>query len=147
MATSRATWLRELARFQVVRAEQLREKSHQWFDEAGFLHKHQRWAPMIYLGGFVLECLLKSALWPRRYDAAAAELIRRSHDLHRLIARLPQVDALLRRPQFDRVRASFDLVASWTVRIRYNPKRPSSADAIDYWRRLAEVRQWLLGRI
>lgn len=147
MASRTARWLNELSRFQVSKAEQLREKSNQWFDEVCFLHEHKRRAALVYLGGFVIECMLKSALWQRRHEPAIAVLIGRSHDLHKLLNQLPLIEAKMRTPLADSVRSSFDVLANWTVRIRYNPKRPSPADALDYWGRLKEVRLWLLGEI
>jgi hypothetical protein len=139
-------WLLELSRFAITKPSQLREKSDQWFNEVEFLHEHERWSPLIYLGGFVIECLLKSVLWTRRAEPRAAQLVGRSHDLGQLLAECAALDAEIRKPAFAQVRSAFEFLASWTVRIRYNPKRPSAADARMYWQRLVEVRRWLLGR-
>jgi hypothetical protein len=139
-------WLEELARFAITKPSQLREKSNQWFDDADFLHQHCRWSALIYLGGFVVECSLKSVLWPRRTEPRVGRLLWHSHDLGALLAECAALDWEIQKPQFADVLSSFQFLASWTVRIRYNPKRPSAADARAYWQQLKEVRRWLLGR-
>jgi hypothetical protein len=140
------TGLRELAHFAVTRPSQLRDKSHQWFDDVQFLHAHQRWGAAIYLGGFVIECLLKAALWPRRAEPRIDRLLWRSHDLGELLAECRHLKADMRQPRFAEVWAAFQFLGNWTVRIRYNPRLPSAREARDFWERLMEVRQWLLGR-
>ncbi len=144
---SAGSWLRELACFAITRPSQFREKSSQWFSDVVFLQKHERWSPLIYLGGFVIECLLKSVLWPRRNEPRMRQLLWRSHDLMELLAGCTALDAEIRKPAFAGVWSAFEFLASWTVRIRYNPKRPSTDDARAYWQRLTEVRRWLLGRV
>ncbi len=96
-------WLSELARFAITKPSQLRDKSHQWFSDVQFLHEHERWSPLIYLGGFVIECLLKSVLWPRRTEPPVGQLLWRSHDLGELLAECAALDAAIRKPVFANV--------------------------------------------
>jgi hypothetical protein len=143
---SRSRWLLELARFGVTRQGQLLAKSDQWWTEVDWLIRKRRWAAGVYLGGFVVELLLKAELWPRRAEPRITALLGRSHDLRLLLAHCPRLEEELQRLGGERVRASFDFLGSWSVRIRYNPKQPSADDARDFWRRLAEVREWLRGK-
>jgi hypothetical protein len=140
------SWLRELARFAISKPSQLREKSEQWFRDTQCLHDHQRWSAVVYLGGFVIECLLKCALWPRRTERRVIRLLWRSHDLYDLLDACPETRTELNKPPFDAVRSSFDFLANWAVRIRHNPKRLSQEEGLEFWRRLKEVRTWLRGR-
>ena len=140
-------WLRDLSQFSITKASQLREKSNQWFRETEFLFRNERRAAFVYLGGFVIECLLKYALWPQRHRPEIRKLLWGSHDLDKLLAACGALERELSKPPWDGVRESFEFLKSWSVRIRYNPKCPSAHDVRDYRRRLSEVRQWLLGRI
>lgn len=142
-----AAWLAELGRFSITRAAQLKEKSNQWFDDVQFLHQEARWSAAVYLGGFVIELLLKAALWRRRNEPAIRKLLFSTHELDLLLRHCGDLHAEMNKRGCDAVRSSFSAVTVWSVRIRYNPKRPSAADAGDYLGRIREVRQWLLGKI
>ncbi|MGD2110216.1 MAG: hypothetical protein PVI86_12610 [Phycisphaerae bacterium] len=128
------------ARFAVTRPSQLVTKSDQWYDDARFLHRSKRYAAAMYLGGFVVECLLKRALWGRRSEPAVRKLFFASHDLAEL---LDANKDLASRMQADRTRAydQFVQLTSWTVRFRYNPRKPHADDARVFMRRLKETRE------
>lgn len=142
-----STWLDDLSQFAIIRPAQLKEKSGQWFDDAKLLYVHKRYAATIYLGGFVVELLLKAGLWERRSEPEIAALLGRSHDLALLLSSMPVVADEIQKPEWDVVRVGFEHLSSWSVKVRYNPKKPSSSDARQYWRQLSEVRKWLIGRI
>jgi hypothetical protein len=140
-------WLGELSRFQVTKKSQLQSKSDQLYADVDFLNKSERRSTAVYLGGFVIELLLKAALRERRSEAAVAALLGRTHDLGELLSKCGEVESELFNPTNARIKGSFDLLANWGVRIRYDPRVPSAAEARDYWGRLTEVRKWLLGKI
>lgn len=142
-----ARWLTELSAFSVEKASQLRAKSDQWFADTEFLFKSKRWASCVYLGGFVIELLLKSELWAQRNDPVIRKLLYSSHDLDQLRLACRRIDAKLSSPLENQIGSRFESLASWSVRIRYNPKIPSAGDAKFFMIRLKEVRKWLIGTI
>lgn len=139
--------LRVLLGFSISRPTQLLEKSHQLFGDVEFLFNSGRDATAIYLSGFVIELMLQAKLFDRRLEPHMATLIYRSHDLDALMAECSVLENDLSSPVYAGVRASFMAIKSWSVRLRYNPKRPSRGDATVYRRHLNEVRNWLNGRI
>ena len=138
--------LRVFSSFGITKASQLKTKSDQWFEDVQFLFRNERYSAAVYLGGFVIECLLKASLWSRRQDDAIRSLIFRSHDLPRL---LHANSALERDMQRDKLRnhAHFVQISSWHVRIRYNPRQVHREDADAFLAHLREVRTWLRDRI
>jgi hypothetical protein len=133
------------APFQVTKKSQLTTKSDQWFDDAEHLRKAERYAAALYLGGFVVECLLKASLWDRRFESHVRPLLY-SHDLSALRAANGALDGEM---QADRlgVHEQFVRLSNWTVRVRYNPRKVARQDAEDFMRRLKEVRGWLRSRV
>src|SRR5258706_8873956 len=98
----------------VLRPTQLRSVADRRFDDAQALHTTQlnaRANGAIYLGGFVIECLLKAMLvdkfrWLQNssYPANRSEaekriwwLCHRSHDLEAILSYLPEVREKLSR--------------------------------------------------
>jgi hypothetical protein len=116
---------------------------------------------VIYLAGFVIECLLKAQLLgrhpnlQRRVDPATLSeadsevfaLLYR-HDLDEMLVFLREVREKLltlppgkHGPVWPRFRA---LCEEWTVYIRYSPKRASIAEAKAFLDTVTEVKQWLM---
>ena len=134
------------AQFAVSKKTQLTTKSDQWFDDAKFLHvKAKRYGAALYLGGFVIECLLKAALWDRREERRVWDLLF-SHDLTALLELNASLARSLRSDRQNRYE-QFVRLSNWNVRVRYNPRPVRKEDADDFMRRLQEVRQWLRNRI
>ncbi|HOW18227.1 MAG TPA: HEPN domain-containing protein [Phycisphaerae bacterium] len=132
-------------RFSLTKKSQLTTKSDQWFDDARFLHQSARYAAALYLGGFVIECLLKAALWERRQEPDVRRLLY-SHELDDLLAALPVLAREMERDPVG-VQEEFVQICNWNVRIRYNPLRVDKRDCDDFVRRLTEVRTWLRDRV
>ena len=81
-----------------------------------FLYRNGRYAAALYLGGFVVECLLKAALWRRRFEARMRSLLFRSHDLGELLdASVPLPEALSRETQG--LTDGFRVLAGWSVQM------------------------------
>src|SRR4051794_16242384 len=105
------------AQFNVHKPSQLITKSDQWFEDVLFVYRGKRHAATLYLGGFVIECLLKARLWHRRFEPRIRSLLF-SHDLGRLL------DADVDLAQSLKVGRSapykqFVQLSAWTVRVRY----------------------------
>lgn len=115
---------------------------------------------VIYLAGFVLECLLKALLIEKHAWLQAQRefphkdrkrqhlwsLVYRSHDLVDILEQLPELSAALggaNRPVYDKLQV---LSLSWTVFARYSPKRTTMSEADDFLSQLNEVRRWLRQR-
>lgn len=134
------------APFAVTKKTQLATCSDQWFKDVEFLCRQtKRYRAALYLGGFVIECLLKAALWERRWEKRVRGLLF-SHDLTALLEVNPRLAKALRSDRQNRYE-QFVRLSTWTVKVRYNPKPVRQEDAGDFMRRLKEVRQWLRKRI
>ncbi len=148
-----------------LRPAQLRTVADRRFDDAEYLRKSGRNARANgakYLGGFVIECLLKAKLvekhrWLQgrrpRENLAEAErqlwnLCYRSHDLTELLNHLPEVTSRLALAEIIG-RGSLsqqlkDACDEWTVFARYSPRTATIAQAAEFLNRIKEIRPWLL---
>lgn len=133
------------AEFNIRRATQLVTKSDQWFDDVQFLYGSRRYAAALYLGGFVIECLLKARLWPRRFEPKIRPLLF-SHRLGELLKADVNLSSALKSDPHAPYE-QFVHLSTWTVRVRYNPRGIDPQDAAGFLRRLREVRLWLRDRI
>ena len=147
-----------------LRPRQLWTVADRRFDDADVLRRTGRNARAngaIYLGGFVIECLLKAQLlaeFPWLENASFPEgrskadqhlwsLCYRSHDLDEILAKLPGIaDRLSRVEQ----RASIRLLESlksicsqWTIYARYSPHTADIDDARQFLDQLEELKTWL----
>lgn len=115
----------------------------------------------MYLGGFVIECLLKAKLlakfpWLRsaaypdnrsRQDRRLWYLCYQSHQLDEILSHLPEVGLRLAAAGqrgdnrlHDNLR---QICASWTVFARYSPRSATSSEAGDFLNRIRELKRWL----
>lgn len=115
----------------------------------------------VYLGRFVVECLLKAKLlekhpWleavrsPERHgreEQALWSLFYRSHDLAELLERLPEVSANLaeaeKRGHPGIHSALKSICAEWTVHVRYSPHTVDIGKAKQFLDAVEEVKSWL----
>ena len=146
-----------------LRPFQARTVAQRRFDDAKALQKtgrnrHANGA--MYLGGFVIECLLKARLlkkhkWLqsptviRHPSANQAELLRlcyQSHDLEKILTRLPEVSEGLRVAEqrgSGRLNQSLKKVCTWTVYARYSPYDATMAEASRFLNQIEELKRWL----
>lgn len=132
-------------------------------DDARFLWKsgglkHLNGA--VYLAGLVLDCLLKARLlekFPslRQANIAALnnrdrrrwDLIYRGHDLEGLIVELPEVVEMLQENSpFGTERLDNVLkvaCSSWSIHVRYLPKRIDRGYATEFLEQVEELKKWL----
>ena len=149
---------------QSLTASQLRTVARLRFEDARALcdtgkNAHANGAQ--YLGGFVIEMLLKAQLinhYPtvarrRPHEAMAPaeravwSLIHRSHDLTEMLERLPQVQAHVeRRSQLDgrpyRLYLN-DVCQRWTIYARYSTLSTTVADARQFLEEVRELKEVL----
>jgi HEPN domain-containing protein len=134
------------ATFAIKRKAQLITKSDQLFADTRFLFKSKRHAAALYLGGFVVECLLKAAVWKRRHEKKIGQLLY-SHNLTALLEHNSGLAENIRRADAGAIYIQFVRLSNWNVRFRYNPAPVAYKDAEDFMRRLSEVRAWLRNRV
>jgi hypothetical protein len=97
----------------------------------------------VYLGGYVIECLLKAAVCVQlRRDTLPGEY--RTHELEPLL-RSSGLEAGLNADQ--KIRLRFARINAWTVRIRYQGKRIDAPRAHEFLDAIKEVSQWILNNI
>lgn len=143
---------------------QLRTVAQRRFEDAGYLRgsgNNARANGVFYLGGFVLECLLK-ALLLERYpsmqrvaspDALAESerrvwsLIYRSHDLGQMLRHLPEVRRALaaadEREGTHRLETLNSICARWTIFARYSPRMERMKEAETFLDNIGELKEWL----
>ncbi len=145
------------------RPTQIRTVADRRLADAEYLRRSGRAAHAngaIYLGGFVLECLLKAQMlethrWlqnppPNLAKRSAGDrrlyvLCYQSHDLAAISEQLPRVARKL----YDvdgtgRLHRSFKrLCGQWTVFARYSPRIAELSEAADFLDRIKELRPWL----
>ena len=147
-----------------LRPAQLRTVSHRRFDDADALRdtkENARANGAIYLGGFVIECLLKARLLERfpwlqsagspegrpKEDQYLWSLCYRSHDLDEILAKIPEItERLSRLEQRESGRLSQSLKSicgQWTIYARYSPYNADIDDARKFLDEIEEIKPWL----
>jgi hypothetical protein len=150
--------------FEKTRLEpnQLRTVADRRLEDAEYLensarNKHANGA--MYLGGFVVECLLKAELldqypwlsssarlnqnWPKEKQRLWA-LCYRSHALDELFGSLPGHRLqLIRKIGGPRIMEHVKAVCIWTIYARYSPKTATIRHAEDFLKRVREIRSCL----
>ena len=115
----------------------------------------------IYLGGFVLECLLKAKLLEQHpwigsagspegrpaEDRRIWSLAYRSHDLDEILLALPEIKQRIRAKEQEGHRhliGKLDaLCGSWTIFARYSPRQATMGQAKAFLDQVKELRPWL----
>lgn len=144
---------------------QLRAVAERRFGDADALRKtgeNARANGAIYLGGFVVECLLKAKLlerFPWLHNASLPEgrsqedqhlwsLCYRSHDLDEILAKLPEITDKLSRLEHGESNRLMQLLryicGEWTIYARYSPRAADISDARKFLEQIKELKKWLL---
>jgi len=115
----------------------------------------------MYLGGYVIECLLKARLLekcPQLQSAGSPgelkgsdryrwSLCYRRHDLDELLNQLPEITVRLASRQQRATQALLQslrqIAAQWTVFARYSPQSATTAEANQFLARVKELKTWL----
>jgi hypothetical protein len=143
-----------------LKSSQLRAVAQKrWGDASCLLESGDR-ARMngaMYLGGFVIECLLKAALLDRhpnlstvadpallsKPDREVYALMFR-HELDHMLFFLPEIEKRLKAAGGLRDWMRFrDICSQWTIFARYSPQSASTSDAKRFLETIGEVKQWL----
>ena len=143
---------------------QLRTVAQRRFEDADYLRRsgdNARANGVFYLGGFVIECLLKARMLERyrsmqravspdrmsEQDGRIWYLIYRSHDLNAMLRHLPDLRATLidadRKEGTQRWSALAGICRRWTIFARYSPQTRKMKDAEDFLNQIRELKQWL----
>lgn len=140
----------------------MRAVAEQRFGDAQALRKtgeNERANGALYLGGFVIEILLKMQLvqaFPSTTRAAASglqrphrfqQLVWSSHDLAALLDELPQLEAALRskgrQDGCDYVTQLKSICQIWTIQARYSSHKIGMKQASDFLDRVANLKEVL----
>ena len=144
---------------------QLRTVAERRYADAECLRKtgdNERANGAMYLGGFVLECLLKARLleehpWlqaplgpnPSLQEQRLWSLCYRSHDLEEILEHLPGLTRELARGDqaagrdTGRLETLRTLCSQWTIQARYSPRSETMATAEKFLNRVKEVKECL----
>ena len=140
-----------------LKPSQLRTVAERRYADADALRKtgqNARANGVMYLGGFVLECLLKANLletytWlQNRSPTSASEsvlwnLCYLKHDLASILAKLPALRRQLAEYDPNLLLTLEALCAIWTVHARYSPHQATMKDAADFLNQIKEIRRCL----
>jgi hypothetical protein len=147
-----------------LRPSQLRTVADRRLADARYLRdsrRNERANGAMYLGGFVVECLMKASLlernpWlqnaaiPSRRTPAEQKLwslCYRSHDLEEILEQLPEMlDPLKRLGQREQSRLTASLrsvCGQWTIFARYSPRSATMDEAAQFLARVEELKPWL----
>ena len=147
-----------------LRPEQVRTVAERRFEDADCLRKtgkNARANGVWYLGGLVVECLLKARLLEKftwlqsvRDPAGRSQIEKdlwslcyRSHDLDEIREKLPEVDEILSAAEKQgRQRLSQSLksiCAEWTIFVRYSPQSSEMRHASQFLDQVKELKRWL----
>ncbi|HWP41343.1 MAG TPA: hypothetical protein VNL70_10495 [Tepidisphaeraceae bacterium] len=148
---------------QRLTASQLRTVAERRFDDAEYLRNSRlnaRANGIFYLGGFVIECLLKARLveeYPSvvlvrdpallsRQDRAIWDLVFRSHDLDSMLSHLPSLTrkmAVAHSGGFDALAKLRKICSQWTVFARYSTHSETMEHASRFLQTIRELKRWL----
>jgi len=136
---------------QAIRASVYRQAAIARLAEAEYLKKEHP-AGAIYLGGYVIECMLKWAICQRHGkiyledlpDQKSAERVigARGHDFDFLLD-VSGLRPLLKRD--NQLYRNFGQMSFWSVKLRYNPKLGNIRSAVRFLASVNELRDWLEG--
>ena len=129
-----------------ARSESFLQAHQDRLEDARALFRAKRWGGSIYLGGYVVECLLKASILARQ-GISVLPVDYWHHDLERLVdeagLRVP-LRALLNSEIRQRMTLLHGL---WDVTIRYGGKRFVRSQAASALSAVEVIRTWLLGRL
>jgi hypothetical protein len=143
---------------------QLRTVADRRFADAEALRrtgKNERANGVMYLSGFVVECLLKAKLlseFPWLQSSGSPQgrpadeqrlwsLCYRSHDLEEILERLPKLTKTLEEiePAGSPIllRGLQSICSHWTIFARYSPASAMMSEAVEFLTTVKELKEWL----
>jgi hypothetical protein len=135
---------------------QLRTVAERRFADAEALRRtgrNERANGVMYLAGFVVECLLKARLL-EAFPALQAGplpsgmdrlwfLCYRSHDLEGIVEQLPGLGAALEHQKAGAAEMLSRVCAEWTIYARYSPRSATMREAAEFVERVRELKRCL----
>ncbi len=103
--------------------------------------ENKRYTGAVYLGGYVIECLLKAAICvEQRTERLPAKY--RTHELETLL------EATGYRPTMTpEIASKFRILIGWNVMLRYQGRQYKAQDARTFLANIEVIRQWLLEKM
>jgi HEPN domain-containing protein len=103
--------------------------------------ENKRYTGAVYLGGYVVECLLKAAIcMEQRTERLPTKY--RTHELEALL------EATGYRPTMTpEIAAKFRVIIGWNVQLRYQGHQYQAKDARTFLAYVEVIRQWLLEKM
>ena len=133
----------KLASRSLLRNSLLLHVANERLKDAIILLKQKRYNGAIYLGGYVIECLLKAAICVHLNRDNLPAIYR----IHELIDLLSFAGLLPLLQTERRIFQRFTTVATWNVTIRYYGRKFNPQEAKRFLGAVKEVREWILRKI
>jgi len=111
--------------------------------DSTILLKQKRYNGAIYLGGYVIECLLKAAICVH----LNRDILPATYRIHELTNLLSFAGLLPFLQTERRISRRFTTVATWNVAIRYYGRKFNPQEAKRFLDAVKEVREWILRKI
>ena len=111
--------------------------------DADVLLKQKRYNGAVYLGGYVIECLLKAAICVHLNQDSLPV----NYRTHELVELLYYSGLLFQLKSDQKLSRSFLAVKDWNVGIRYHGRHFKPAETEQFITAVKEVRQWILRKI
>jgi len=128
--------------------------SRRRFEDAKALHQCKRWTGSIYLGGYAIECSLKSLICYKEgennlKDTRIFKEKLQGSDLHSLTKLLNEISSLQRAIQLDRTnkyKQAWNIVSSiWrNDELRYSDKQGNEQDSKEFINAVKTLHRFLL---
>ena len=103
--------------------------------------ENKRYTGAVYLGGYVIECLLKAAICvEQRTERLPAKY--RTHELEALLEATGY-----RLTMTTEIASKFRIIVGWNVMLRYQGRQYKAQDARTFLANVEVIRQWLLEKM
>jgi len=103
--------------------------------------ENKRYTGAVYLGGYVIECLLKAAICVEQ----GTERLQRKYQTHELEELMEATG--YRTGMTPELAAKFRAIVSWNVLLRYQGRQYQAKDARTFLENVEVIRLWLLEQI
>jgi hypothetical protein len=120
----------------------LSEAANARLQDAKALLKVKRYGGAVYLGGYVIECMLKVAIC----DYIGVNQLPGQYAMHDLGSLLRTSGLQEELKASAKLLSAFNLVLNWSVNLRYKGTFISADAARKFMQAVTEVREWLLSK-
>jgi len=120
----------------------LLEAANARLQDAKALLKVKRYGGAVYLGGYVIECLLKAAVC----DHLGSNQLPGQYAMHNLELLLLTAGLQGELKASAKLLSAFNLILNWSVNLRYKGTFINAEAARKFIQAVTEVREWLLSK-